>query len=447
MARKPPVNAGRRSLYFATGFSLFILFDIALFVWLILDSLSQREIEEVLLQTRDAAAPIAAGLEQEAAAKGSEDLFVLVSVAEETKTYIDSVLAQRQLVSQVEILDRDGTVVYRKREQEELPLEDADVPRLAFDEEPEARLLETHIPIGEDLGTLVVGVDELEVQRRIQVLRRDLIRQASLVGAFSVTLLIAGLIAFLRLQRRARKLESKAQHSERMAYVGTLASGLAHEIRSPLNSLSLNMQMLEEEARESGGSGSQLRLLSITRSELSRLENLATDFLAYAKPQPLAVQRVALVDLLERARAVMDGELRERGVACVVEDLSGGEEVEVDPGQIGQLLLNLIHNAIAAMAETKRMPRLRLVASIHDDRPALEVADNGEGIEESEKAKIFELFYSNRRGGTGLGLAIVQRIAEGHDARVEVQSTPGEGAVIRILFRRLAAGGLNGRRT
>ena len=447
MARKPLVNPGRRSLYFAIGFGLFILFDIALFVWLILDSLSQREMEAVLLQTRDAAAPIAAGLELQAEAKGSEDLFVLVSVAEETKTYIDSVLAQRQLVSQVEILDRDGTVVYRKREQEELPLEDVDVPRLAFDEEPEARILETHIPIGENLGTLVVGVDEMEVQRRIQVLRSDLIRQASLVGAFSIALLIVGLVAFLRLQRRARQLESKAQHSERMAYVGTLASGLAHEIRSPLNSLSLNMQMLEEEARDTGGSGSQLRLLSITRSELSRLENLATDFLAYAKPQPLTVQRVALVDLLERARAVMDGELRERGVACVIEDLSGGEQVEVDAGQIGQLLLNLIHNAIAAMAKSKKLPRLRLVASIQGERPVIEVVDNGEGIKEEDKAKIFELFYSNRRGGTGLGLAIVQRIAESHDARIEVESEPGEGTVMRVLFKRAPGDGLSGLQT
>ncbi|MEO1368733.1 MAG: ATP-binding protein, partial [Acidobacteriota bacterium] len=266
----------------------------------------------------------------------------------------------------------------------------------------------------------------------------DLIRQTSIFGGFSLTLLVVGLVAFLRLQRRARRLEDKAQQAERMAYVGTLASGLAHEIRSPLNSLNLNMQMLEEEAREERQSGSQLRLLSITRSELKRLENLATDFLAYAKPQPLAVKRVPLVDLLERARAVMDGALRAEGVSVTIEDLSGGEEIEVDAGQINQLLLNLIHNAIDAMAKTQRLPRLRLVAGFRDERPILEVVDNGEGIPEEARRQIFDLFYSQRKGGTGLGLAIVQRIAESHDARLEVESDPGKGTCLRVVFPRVA---------
>ncbi|MEM1179793.1 MAG: ATP-binding protein [Acidobacteriota bacterium] len=435
MLRQAFIAAGRRPWLVGLGFGLFILFDIALFIWLIFDSLSQREVEEAILRTRQDAAPIAAGLEAQAEAKGSEDLYVLVSVAEETKTYIDSVLASRQLVSRVEIRDRDGKVVLHKRDEEQLPLEEVDVPRLAFDEAPEAKLLETHIPIGENLGTLVVGVDETEVQRRIQILRRDLIRQASIFGGFSVTLLVVGLVAFLRLQRRARRLEDQAQQAERMAYVGTLASGLAHEIRSPLNSLNLNMQMLEEEAREDKRSGSQRRLLSITRSELKRLENLATDFLAYAKPQPLVLEEVPIVDLLERARAVMDGALREKGVAVSIEDLSGGEAVEVDRGQINQLLLNLIHNAIDATDKTKRLPRLRLVASFKDDRPILEVVDNGEGIDEEARRQIFDVFYSQRKGGTGLGLAIVQRIAESHGARLEVESEPGKGTCLRVVFK------------
>ncbi|MEO1083373.1 MAG: ATP-binding protein [Acidobacteriota bacterium] len=439
MLRPVFIAAGRRPWLVGLGFGLFILFDIALFIWLVFNSLSQREVEEAILSTRESAAPIVAGLEAQALAKGSEDLFVLVSVAEETKTYIDSVLAARQLVSQVEIRDREGNLVLRKRDAEDLPLEEVDVPRLAFDEEPEGRLLETHIPIGEDLGTLVVGVDETEVQRRIQVLRRDLIRQTSIFGGFSLTLLVVGLVAFLRLQRRARRLEDKAQQAERMAYVGTFASGLAHEIRSPLNSLNLNMQMLEEEARDEHQSGSQLRLLSITRSELKRLENLATDFLAYAKPQPLAVKKVPIVDLLERARAVMDGALRAEGVSVTIEDLSGGEEIEVDAGQINQLLLNLIHNAIDAMAKSKRLPRLRLVAGFREERPILEVVDNGEGIPEEARQQIFDLFYSQRKGGTGLGLAIVQRIAESHDARLEVESEPGKGTCLRVVFPRAAA--------
>lgn len=424
----------RNSLATAVGFGLFILFDIALFFWLIVHSFSKRELDDALFETQEDARPIATDLEKQAADKGSEDLFVLVSVAEETKTYIDSVLTERNLVRRVEIHDREGTVVFRQEDQDALPLEDSTSPRISFDEEPEVRLVQ--IPIGEEegLGTLVIGIDEAALQQRISELRSDLIRRVSLVGGFSIALLVVGLIAFVRLQKQASQLEEQAERSERMAYVGTLASGLAHEIRSPLNSLSLNMQMLEEEARERGGSTSQRRLLSITRSELSRLEDLATGFLAYAKPSPMEVRPITLEEMISRARAVLDGELRERSVRVEVEDTSAGAEVDVDPAQINQLLLNLIHNALAAMEKTPREPLLILRARIEGSRPILEVIDNGEGVPEHVRIKMFDLFYSNRKGGTGLGLAIVQRIAEAHEARLEVESEPGEGTTLRVVF-------------
>src|SRR6202049_5362259 len=107
------------------------------------------------------------------------------------------------------------------------------------------------------------------------------------------------------LLRRARRLELQAAEAERMAYVGTLASGLAHEIRSPLNALNLNMQMLEEEIAEQapGTMPTGRRLLSITRSEIDRLQRLGTDFLAYAKPRPLELQETPGGAPLARRRA------------------------------------------------------------------------------------------------------------------------------------------------
>jgi signal transduction histidine kinase len=96
---------------------------------------------------------------------------------------------------------------------------------------------------------------------------------------------VASFLLVTSLLRRSQRLEEKAAESERMAYIGTLASGLAHEIRNPLNSVNLNMQMLEEELGETGGTPTGTRLLSITRSEVGRLERLVTDFLSYAKPR------------------------------------------------------------------------------------------------------------------------------------------------------------------
>ena len=156
------------------------------------------------------------------------------------------------------------------------------------------------------------------------MLRKDLIRQASLIGILSMLLLISAYVAVWLVLRRSQRLEVQAAEAERLAYLGTLASGLAHEIRNPLNSLNLNMQMLEEEIDEHGSAPTGKRLLSITRSELSRLERLVSDFLAYAKPRPLELEEVPAVRPLERMREVLAGEIQKRQVQIEIEDRSGG---------------------------------------------------------------------------------------------------------------------------
>src|SRR5262249_55425568 len=136
------------------------------------------------------------------------------------------------------------------------------------------------VPIG-NLGTLVVEISGPVLARRIEVLRGELVRQATLIGVITFVLLVSAYAPIWWLRRRASRLETQAAEAERMAYIGTLASGLAHEIRNPLNSLNLNMQLLEEElGQRSGPAPAGGRLLKITRSEIDRLERLVTDFLA-----------------------------------------------------------------------------------------------------------------------------------------------------------------------
>ncbi len=446
MAKRDPNLTSRRLLIAAVVFGLFVIFDIILFGWLILDSLSQREIEEVLLETRQEAEPLARQLAERAQEHGG-DLFVVLSVAEETRTYIDNVLSQRQIVRRIEIRDRDGAVVYGPQwEEEDLPVETGNVPRVETGErsdglalpKPSGSILDAvEVPIG-DVGTLVIGVSEEEVQKRIGVLRKDLIRQASVIGALTICLLIVAFLAIWKLFQRSRRLEEQALEAERLAYIGTLASGLAHEIRNPLNSLNLNMQMLEEEARETGISSSQLRLLSLTRSELARLEGLATDFLSYARPRPLERQQMPAVDVLDQVRQVLSAEAEAQGAVITVDDVSQGAHVVVDPAQMSQLLLNLTKNALAAVA-TVDSPVVAMRSLRRDQKVVLEVHDNGHGIAAEERDKIFDLFYSTRKGGTGLGLAVVQRIAEIHDGELEIDSEPGVGTTVRLVLPSLAS--------
>jgi signal transduction histidine kinase len=448
MKRAASLGLSRRLLIASAVFGLFVLLQIALFGWLIFRSLSQREIERVLLETREEAETLARRIADRAEGQG-KDLYTAVTVERETQTYIDSILRQRDIVRQVEIRDKKGILVFKSVNQASIHEPGGGAPTLVpgtselpgpavpTEEKRTADWTATYevpdvqVPIG-NLGVLQIGISAPELSKRSEVLRRELIQQAAVIGGFSVVLLVTAYVAVWLLMRRAQALEVQAAEAERMAYIGTLASGLAHEIRNPLNSLNLNMQMLEEEIVDSAAAPTGKRLLSITRSELSRLERLVTDFLAYAKPRPVELEEIPAVLLLERVPEVLAGEIQKRRARIVVHDRTGGARVRVDPAQMNQLLLNLAQNALLAAEEADRTPILEL--SVHRQGPwvQLRVADNGAGIKAEELPKIFDLFFSTRKGGTGLGLAIVDRIARAHGGRVAVGSTPGTGTVMTV---------------
>ena len=440
MARFANSTLSRRLLLASFAFGLFVLCDIALFGWLIFRSLSQREVERVLLETKSEAE----GLAQQIASttRQDEDLFTAVATERETQTYIDSVLAQRELVRVVTVHDKHGRLVFKSRAEAEQhepgappmvgsPELQSQVQREESVQHFEYEVPDIRVPIGE-VGYLQIGISPVKLGERIQVLRQELARQAILIGVVTVVLLLTAYAAVWWLFRRSQRLEAQAAEAERLAYIGTLASGLAHEIRNPLNALNLNMQMLEEELAQHGRAPSGRRLLTVTRSEISRLERLVTDFLAYARPRALELQELPAVELLERVLEVLAGEIQRRGARVEIEEKSGGARVRVDPAQFRQLLLNLAQNALAATEESGRPPVLKLTATRRGNDVVLAVADNGVGIPPEEQGRIFELFYSTRKGGTGLGLAIVDRIARAHGGRVEVESAVGAGTTIAV---------------
>jgi signal transduction histidine kinase len=446
MKRSSTLMPSRRLLLASAVFGLFVLFDIALFGWLIFRSLSQREIERVLLETRAEAESLAQQIAKRAERQG-KDLYTAVAVERETQTYIDSILRQRDIVRRVEIRDKKGVLVFQSVNQRNIPIRQEGAPPVGGTLElpaPEMRqeirtldwsatyeVPDVQVPIG-DLGVLQIGISTPELAKRIEVLRGELIQQTAFVGGLSILLLITAFAGVWLLLRRAQMLEVQAAEAERMAYIGTLASGLAHEIRNPLNSLNLNMQMLEEEIDEHGSAPTGKRLLSITRSEISRLERLVTDFLAYAKPRPLELEEIPAILLLERVPEVLAGEIQKRRARIDVHDRSAGARVRVDLAQMNQLLLNLAQNGLVAAAEADRTPIIELTAHRQGPWVQLRVADNGVGIPPEEQPRIFELFYSTRKGGTGLGLAIVDRIARAHGGSVSVESTPGNGTIMTI---------------
>jgi signal transduction histidine kinase len=350
------------------------------------------------------------------------------------------------MVRNLEIRDREGKLVYQMQSRETVPLAPAPLPSLAspelgtrlspqYEEELSERqrtydVYDLTVPIG-DLGHMKIGISREQMEERVQALRRDLLRQASIVGVVTLGLLLTAYLVIFWLLRRGRALEAQAKEAERMATIGTLAAGLAHEIRNPLNSVSLNMQMLEEDLGASG-EGATKRLLALTRGEIGRLERLVSDFLAYARPRPLERRRLVAGSLLEHARELLAGQAAAQRVQLRVEALDAGVWIEGDPQQLLQLILNLAQNALAACHERRVTGRVTLRAFREGSRLAVEVEDNGVGIAPEERERIFEVFYSTRKGGTGLGLAIVQRIAASHSGELDLQSTPGEGTRVRL---------------
>ena len=347
----------------------------------------------------------------------------------------------------LEIRDREGKLVYQMQTRETVPLAPPPGPSLAapelgsrelpaqYEEELSERqqtyeVEDITVPIG-DLGQMKIGISREQMEQRVQALRRDLLRQASIVGAVTLALLFTAYFVIFRLLRRGRELEVQAAEAERMAAIGTLAAGLAHEIRNPLNSVSLNMQMLEEDLTSDSEGGTR-RLLALTRGEIGRLERLVSDFLAYARPRPLERRRLHAGSLLEHARELLAGQAAAQRVQLRVEEHDAGTWIEGDPQQLLQLVLNLAQNALAACHDRRMPGRVTLRAWRDGARLAMAVEDDGVGIAPEEQARIFDVFYSTRKGGTGLGLAIVRRIADSHGGELELHSTPGEGTRVRL---------------
>ena len=429
---------------------LFIIFDIGLFGWLIFRSLSQRELDRILLETRAEAQALAGRLHRSAEQTGG-DLFTAIALEQETQTYIDSVLRQRRIVQTVEITDRNGVLVMKERRETQIAVPTPEsarqeshppelrpgAPRVATrtierqetQELPALDLstLDVTVPIGE-FGSLRIGISQVEMQRRVTQLRLELLRQTTLIGSLTLTIVAGAFALIWILIRRGEKLERQAAESERLAYLGTLAAGLAHEIRNPLNSLNLNMQMLEEDLGNPSGDPTARRLLTITRAEIGRLERLVSDFLAYARPRALKLETVPAIDLLVAAREVLAVQAARRGADVRIHDESAEDCVRVDMEQIQQLLLNLLQNALNATEGTGRRPEIVLSTRRDGARVELSVRDNGRGIAEGERARLFEIFYSNRKGGTGLGLAIADRIAFAHGGSLSFESEEGYGS-------------------
>ncbi|WP_321532035.1 ATP-binding protein [uncultured Desulfuromonas sp.] len=222
-----------------------------------------------------------------------------------------------------------------------------------------------------------------------------------------------------------KRLEQNLQLGERLAAVGKLAAGLAHEIRNPLASLSGSVQLLTE---QSCLDGSDKHLLEIVNRETSRLNRLLSDFLVFARPRAPEKKFSSVKSLIGEVYDLAKTDPKFSFVDLRL-DIKEDKSLLIDSGQIHQALWNLLVNA-----EQFATPPKKIIIGFDASKNALWVDDNGPGVHGDEKKQIFEPFYSSRAEGTGLGLAIIHAIVTAHQATVECLENPLGGARFEIDF-------------
>lgn len=218
-----------------------------------------------------------------------------------------------------------------------------------------------------------------------------------------------------------RQMLQRTLRSERLAAVGTLAAGLAHEVRNPLNSALLQLQVLERRISKGKTSIAELApVVLLVKDEIRRLEHLVADFLAFARPNRLEVAEHSVNSLAESVVELLQPEAKQASTTLVCRLAPEAGTAPIDPEHFRQVLLNLVRNAIDACAGGGTV---EVVSARHTAEVTLEVRDNGAGF--PPDAEIFDAFYTTKEGGTGLGLSIVHRLVTAHGGRITATSGGG----------------------
>jgi signal transduction histidine kinase len=254
-----------------------------------------------------------------------------------------------------------------------------------------------------------------------------------LLAMFVVTVLAGSLAERLRVTGGQLALaEERADHAERLAALGRVATALAHEIRNPLGSISGSIQLLRV---SSALSDEDQRLCAIIVREASRLNDLVSDMMNLARPQrPM----LASVDAAATARDVVDlaGQWG-RAVSDVLVRYAGVERalITADAAMFKQLVWNLVRNAVQASSAGSEVV---LTVRVEGEEAVLSVEDSGVGLSAEAKERIFDAFFTTRAQGTGVGLAVVKRIADDHGFSIDVESESGRGATFTVWLGPLA---------
>lgn len=221
--------------------------------------------------------------------------------------------------------------------------------------------------------------------------------------------------------------------SEKVASIMNLAAGVAHELGNPLNSINIHLQLMRRRLKKSGEDDKLGKSLETCIKEVERLDGIIAHFLEAIRPSEPDFRETNLLDLLEETLRGREEELKARKVSAQVEAGAKDPVVFADPEQLKQVFFNVIGNAIDAMGKD---PKLRVITSGDDENVYVQFVDSGVGIAKEDVPKVFEPYYTTKKGGHGIGMMIVYRIMRDHGGDVGIDSKPGAGTIVTLRLPR-----------
>jgi signal transduction histidine kinase len=266
---------------------------------------------------------------------------------------------------------------------------------------------------------------ELENGQRVQIALDFISERGDRIGA----------LLTMRDAESVRRIENEIELSHRLASIGRLTSGVAHEVKNPINAIVVHLELLREKMREA--QPDTRRHMDIISNEIHRLDRVVQTLIDFNRPIELRLKSTDLRRVLEDVAQLAAPEAEQNGVSIVTHLGTDPLPVLIDYDLVKQALDNVVLNGVQAMSEGGT---LRIIARQNDKCATVEVRDAGPGIPPEIRDKIFNLYFTTKKTGSGIGLAMTYRVLQMHHGSLDFETELGRGTTFRLMLPLAAAG-------
>jgi signal transduction histidine kinase len=303
----------------------------------------------------------------------------------------------------------------------------------------EMRILELSAPFqleGKTVGTARVGLQTRESDTLLSENRRHIFIWTGVM----MTIGLAAMVLLFSFQNRhlsrLQAMQERLHQAERLSSLGKLGAGVAHEIRNPLNAISIAVQRLKREflPPDEERQGEFQQLTQVVREEIGRLNAIVEDFLSLSRSGRLDLKPQSIENLLQKTLFLVQEEARTRGIQIQAHGADSCPPVPMDAPKMQQVLLNLLKNSLESIPGEGRITLA--VEPAGKEYIRITVADTGKGLSPEEQQRIFDPYYTTKEKGVGLGLAIAHEIILAHGGNIRVKSEPGQGTTFEVFLPR-----------